>query len=82
MDSFGHCVSHSLTPDTGLAVQQLHRRTDVPSGFYEGKFTTLVWFINDNAEETLTAMISMHLILDLCKIKSAKFHPRGCFKVH
>lgn len=59
LNSFGHCVSHSVTleHDTALAVKQLKETSDIPAGFFEEKFTTLVWDNNDFGEETLTGEI-------------------------
>lgn len=56
INSFGHCVSHSVTleHDTALATKQLQRKSDVPLGFRRNVFTTLVWDNNDFGEETLS----------------------------
>lgn len=56
LNSFGHCVSHSVTleHDTALANKQSQRESDVPPGFSRDVFTTMVWDNNDFGEETLS----------------------------
>ncbi|XP_070534449.1 uncharacterized protein [Ptychodera flava] len=62
LNGLGHCVSHSsvLEHDTALALQQL-RSDGLPPGFCKEVFTTLVWDNNDFGEETLSALLGLHV---------------------